>query len=82
VAVNGHAIGSIAATVRWSRSLLPVSRALLVSGLNRLTLLWPDPQAGGDPLAAAIERLDAGLTADLHPVFGELFSLRAAPATL
>jgi len=82
VAVNGHALGSIAATARWSRSLLPIPRALLVSGLNRLTLLWPDPQAGGDPLAAAIERLDAGLTADLHPVFGELFSLRAAPATL
>jgi len=46
-----------------------------------LTLLWPDlPPVDGDPLAAVIERLESGLTADLHPVFGEVFSLRIVPA--
>jgi hypothetical protein len=29
----------------------------------------------GDPFRRVIERLDLGLAADLHPVFGEVFSL-------
>jgi hypothetical protein len=80
VTVNGQEIGPVPATARWSRSALRISRTALARGLNRLTLFWPDlPPVDGDPLAAAIERLEAGLSADLHPVFGEVFSLRAVP---
>ncbi|HEY2736958.1 MAG TPA: hypothetical protein VGK45_01065, partial [Thermoanaerobaculia bacterium] len=79
--VNGQEIGSIPASARWSRSLLRIPQAALSHGLNRLTLLWPDPPpVNGDPLAWAIERLESGLAADLHPVFGEVFSLRVGHA--
>jgi hypothetical protein len=30
-------------------------------------------------MAAAIERLERGIAADLHPMFGEIFSLLAQP---
>jgi len=81
VTVNGREIGSVPATARWSRSALRIPAEDLVSGLNRLTLLWPDPPpVDGDPLGAIIQRLEMGLAADLHPVFGEVFSLRAAVA--
>ena len=81
VTVNGQEIGSVPATARWSRSALRIPVEVLVSGLNRLTLLWPNlPPVDGGPLAAIIERLETGLAADLHPVFGEVFSLRAVTA--
>jgi hypothetical protein len=78
VMVNGAAAGSFAAAERWTRSSLRLARRALLPGLNRLTLAWPSPPpVEGDPLAAAVERLELGLAADLHPVFGEVFSLRA-----
>jgi hypothetical protein len=78
VTVNGEKAGSFAAAERWSRSRLRLARRALLPGLNRLTLAWPSPPpVEGDPLAAAVERLELGLAADLHPVFGEVFSLRA-----
>jgi hypothetical protein len=81
VTVNGQPVGSIPATARWSRSALRIPAENLVAGLNRLTLLWPDPPpVDGDPLGAIIQRLEMGLAADLHPVFGEVFSLRVALA--
>jgi hypothetical protein len=77
VTVNGERIGSAPATSLWSRSRFRISCESLRHGLNRLTLLWPDPPpVAGDPLGPAIERLELGLAADLHPVFGEVFSLR------
>jgi hypothetical protein len=78
VTVNGAAAGSFAAAERWTRSSVHLPRRVLLPGLNRLTLAWPSPPAvEGDPLAAAVERLELGLAADLHPVFGEVFELRA-----
>jgi hypothetical protein len=79
VTVNGSAAGAVSAAERWSRSKLLLPRRLLRPGLNRLTLAWPaPPPVAGDPLARAVERLEIGLAADLHPVFGEVFQLRAA----
>lgn len=76
--LNGSTIGSVAAAERWTRSRSRLPRRALRLGLNRLTLAWPaPPPVDGDPLAAAAERLEIGLAADLHPVFGEVFSLRA-----
>ena len=83
VAVNGEEIGGLEATHRWSRHRLRAGRGLLRPGLNRLTLRWPATREdGAAALAAAVGRLELGLAADLHPVFGELFSLLARPASL
>jgi hypothetical protein len=81
VLVNDQPVGTVGATYRWSRSPLRIPGTALNRGLNRLTLVWPDPPpADGDPLSAVVARLDQGLAADLHPVFGEVFTLRASPA--
>ncbi|HEX9940465.1 MAG TPA: hypothetical protein VGG03_00500, partial [Thermoanaerobaculia bacterium] len=80
VAVNGREAGVADAVKRWTRTLLRVDRGSLRSGLNRLTLRWPAPdEDGGAALEAAIARLELGIAADLHPVFGEIFSLIARP---
>jgi hypothetical protein len=78
IAVNGEEVGGMDATERWSRSSLLVPRSSLKPGLNRLSLRWPPPETdGGAALQAAVERLELGIAADLHPVFGEVFSLIA-----
>lgn len=76
--INGAAIGGMDATERWRRGALRIGRGLLRPGLNRLTLRWPAPPGDGEAaLQAAVRRLEQGLAADLHPVFGEMFSLIA-----
>jgi hypothetical protein len=78
VTVNGVHAGSIEATERWTRTPLRIGHDHLRPGLNRLTLCWPSPPTSGDdPLRTALERLEMGISADLHPVFGEVFSLIA-----
>ncbi|HEX7185080.1 MAG TPA: hypothetical protein VF756_24845 [Thermoanaerobaculia bacterium] len=78
VAVNGEEVGMVEAGERWSRSSLRLPKESLRRGLNRLSLRWPDlPPAGDDSLALAVERLELGVAADLHPVFGEVWSLVA-----
>jgi len=48
-------------------------------GINDLTVEWPAlPEVGAAAMAEAVIRLERGLVADAHPVFGELFSLQAA----
>ncbi|HEX3556649.1 MAG TPA: hypothetical protein VIA62_25790 [Thermoanaerobaculia bacterium] len=81
VEVNGERIGGMDAADRWRRATLRLGRGLLRPGLNRLTLRWPAPREDGEAaLRAAVERLEQGLAADLHPVFGEVFSLLARTA--
>jgi hypothetical protein len=78
VEVNGTKVGTLPAAGRWKRKEIRLPRTRLKRGINRLTLRWPKPPAAGDEaLAAAIERLENGQEADLHPVFGEVFSLIA-----
>ena len=77
VELGGRPAGTLAVTDRWSRASLRVRRDQLRPGLNRLTLRWPAPPDGDRPLEAAVRRLEEGIEADLHPVFGELYSLRA-----
>jgi hypothetical protein len=80
VAVNGCEVGTADAASRWTRASIRVSRGDLRRGLNRLTLRWPAPDEDGTTaLAVAVERLELGIAADLHPVWGELFSLIARP---
>jgi hypothetical protein len=76
--VNGRLSGKIDLAERFSRHTLRIGRDVLRSGLNRVTLRWPPPPPWGEEaLAAARRRLEAGIEADLHPVFGEVFSLLA-----
>jgi hypothetical protein len=80
VLVNGVPVAAVAASGHWTRAAVRIGREHLHPGLNRLTLRWPAPPPHGEAaLRAAVERLELGLTADLHPVFGEVFSLLARP---
>ncbi len=80
VEVNGGALGELALGPRWTKGGLTAPRRLLRSGINRVTLRWPPPPPGGErALEAALRRLEEGLEADLHPVFGEVWSLVARP---
>lgn len=61
----------------WTRHRETIATTQLKPGLNRLTLHWPMPAGDGEQaLTAARERLENGEQADLHPVFGEIYSLR------
>ncbi|MCP5050179.1 MAG: hypothetical protein GY940_23640 [bacterium] len=78
--VNGLKLCGVSANGDWQRYTIPIGRHLLKEGmnLNRLTLRWPmPPPVGEDACKAAISRLEQGIEADLHPVFGEMFSFRA-----
>ncbi len=75
VRLDDREVGSVAAGESWSRhtSSLPAPRPRRT--IHRLTLAWPPlPAAGDAALENAIRRLENGVEADLHPVFGEVFS--------
>ena len=82
VFLDGRRLGDLPLTERWGEHTLrlPDAGAAAATGgldIRRLTITWPPPgDAGPDPMAAAVDRLAAGLEAELHAVFGELFSLR------
>ena len=79
LSVNGHLAASLPLRESWSRSMIRVPGNLLRRGRNRLTVHWPFPTAPGDAaVAAALARLDEGIAADLHPVFGEMWSVVAS----
>jgi hypothetical protein len=75
--VNGTALQPFYVDSDWTRNVFDAPAPLLHPGLNRLTLRWPSPELKDDPFEPAIERLELGQDADLHPVFGEVFSLIA-----
>ncbi len=80
VSVNGSPAATVPLRETWSRPAALLPRHLLRRGRNRLTLTWPVPAVPGETaLAAALARLDEGIAADLHPVFGELYSVVARP---
>jgi len=76
-AVNGTALQPFYVDSDWTRNMFDVPARLLRPGLNRLTLRWPSPEVKADPFKRAIEHLELGQAADLHPVFGEVSSLIA-----
>ena len=78
VTVNGEEVGTVDGDERWTRTTLQIRRQSLRRGLNRLSLRWPMPATDGAvALAAVADRLEIGVAADLHPVFGEMFSMIA-----
>jgi hypothetical protein len=81
VSVNGRVSETTPVGARWRVFRWPVASTALRSGINRLSLEWPAlPPAGTEMMEAAISRLLEGREADIHPVFGELFSVRIALA--
>ena len=78
VSVNRHHVGSFPIGRRWTVQALSVSRRLLTTGINQLTIQWPDLSPEGDTATRQIrERLEHSVTTNLQPVFGELHSLVA-----
>lgn len=75
--VNGTALETLYFDDEWLKNEFVIPASLLHPGLNRLTLRWPSPALDDEPFESAIERLELGRAADLHPVFGEVFSLIA-----
>lgn len=77
VEVDGVEVGRCAAGGRWGRWDLALPAAMMPRGVHRLTLRWPALAShGSQALALARRRWEEGLEADLHPIFGEVFSLR------
>jgi hypothetical protein len=78
VAVNGAEVATIGGGGSWTRTTVWIDRQFLRRGLNPLTLRWPMPAIHGETaLADVMDRLEIGVAADLHPVFGEMFSVTA-----
>ncbi len=79
VQLNGGDVASVSAGETWSRHSISLSRRDLRRVIHRVTLRWPPlPDCGDEAIESAIRRLENGVEADLHPVFGEVFSLRAS----
>ncbi len=78
VQLNGHDVTGVKVGETWSRHTIRLARGDLGRVIHRVTLRWPPlPDCGDEAFENAIRRLENGVEADLHPVFGEVFSLRA-----
>ena len=70
----------VAVGPRWGKQGLQLHRRVLKEGINKVSLHWPMPSITGEAaLAAASARLERGLEADVHPLFGDIFALGAQP---
>ncbi len=76
--LDGQAFASVSAGESWSRHTVRLPPSRRPRPIHRLALAWPPlPAAGDAALESAIRRLENGVEADLHPVFGEVFALVA-----
>lgn len=79
VLVNGLRAAAFSCCRQWRKTSVTVPGRLLAPGLNKLTFSWPHPQCTGErALESAVRRLQRGLTADVHPVFGEVAEILAS----
>ncbi|MCP4654425.1 MAG: hypothetical protein GY856_03290 [bacterium] len=82
VEVNGTTVDRFTAGEAWSRRSIRVPRQALRRGINRVVVRWPPPPPVGEAaLNEAGRRLEQGVEADIHPIFGEVFSLWASWGT-
>ena len=78
VVLNGVEVARVVLACRWTPARLVLPLALLRPGINELALRWPLLPADGDGALARVgARLDLRIGVELHPVFGEIASLRA-----
>jgi hypothetical protein len=76
IAVDGTVVTTARVGPTWTRVRARLGR--LRPGINRLSVRWPSlPREGDAAVEQVASRLEQGIPADLHPVFGELFRLRA-----
>lgn len=76
--VNDEPVGRVRLDGAWRSHRLEVPAGPLRRGINRLTLHWPPlPPEGDAGLRRIGRRLDQRVGVDLHPVFGEVMTLRA-----
>ncbi len=79
VLVGEQTVGSVEVSESWTQGLLTVSSGSLPPGAHALTLCWPPlPAAGDEAREFALREMEGGREADLFPVFGEVFELRAS----
>lgn len=77
VVLDGRRLVEAELEMAWKKVRVEVPAERLHPGLARLSLRWPmPPPVGEEALQAAIERLEQGIEADVHPVFGEIYSIR------
>jgi len=78
VRINGEAIVSLPADSSWSRGAFRLPQESLQPVINQITLEWPGlPAAGDEAFSEAVRQLEMGREVDLHPIFGEVYSLVA-----
>ena len=76
--INRDPIATVALTEGWNRVVVGLDAASVAGGVNRLSIQWPLPICPGDfQLELAINELKQGCQADIHPIFGEIYSLIA-----
>ncbi len=81
VTVNDQDAGTLALGERWAKAERRVPAGHWRRGLNTVRLYWPaPPPVSGAVWQPAIERLEQGSGADLHPSLGELCGLEVVRA--
>lgn len=71
---QGSPVGGFALDAGWQTHRLEIPAR---PGLGQVVLHWPLPAGPGERhLERTIRRLERGMEADVHPVFGEVFSAR------
>ena len=76
--LNGILLAEYFAGDSWERVEIPVPSNRLQAGVNRLTIHWPIPQTPGDAAREYLMKaLEEGCEAAIHPIFGEIFSIKA-----
>ena len=77
VRVDGEVVGQIGLSTSWSRYALRSRVSATASSFHRLDVEWPLPPAVEEEI---LDRLadfwELGLEAELHPLFGEIWSLQ------
>ena len=72
--LNGYPVTAIQWTNRWQKDQIIIEASSLQYGINKLEICWPHSSAEAG-LKSAITKLEKGDSADLYPIYGELFSV-------
>jgi len=77
VEINGTEVGSIEGKSEWNAGSLAVRKSVLLPGLNRMTIRWPNVNRH-DMRKRVREDFEAGQRADTRMHFGQLHNLTLA----